>query len=148
MPGAGQKKVPGHWALCPVGQFYAGPCPPSLQTAQWVTEGQVSKGEATSIGKVVVLEGQLAKVRSQGRRAGDSSPAGRLSGSQSTSGPRNSQALCSPGGSSERKTYGACSHPAETAGGRQPAIWDLLLGLRGCRPVLSLLPASRASPSA
>lgn len=94
----------------------------------------------------MALEGQLAEVRAQGRLEGDSSPAGRLSGSPTTSGPRNSQALRSPRGS-ERKPHKAWSRPAETAGGRQPAIWDLLPGLSGCWPVLFPLPASRASPS-
>lgn len=70
----------------------------------------------------MVLKGQLAEVRAQGRLEGDSSPAGRLSGSQTTSGPRNSQALCArPGAVTENLTRPAAALLKQQEGDSLPS---------------------------
>lgn len=96
-------------------------------------------------GEGVALAGQLAEVRAQGRLARDSSPAGRHSGSLTTSGPRSSQALCAPSGR-ERKPRPACCRLTKsrrkTACHLGPSPWA-----GDGWPVLSPLRASRVSSS-
>lgn len=144
--GQGRKEVPGHYSPCPANQLYASPCPLSLQTSRRQQKDKSARMETPAKGK-----------------SGAERPAGRGQGSGQTRGgllacwatlrkpdhirPQEFPGpVCSPRGS-DRKPHQACSRPAETAGGRQPAIWDLLPGLRGCWPVLSPLLASRASSS-
>ena len=86
-----------------------GPSLPADSLGGNTRTGQQGRGPQRREG--VALAGQLAEVRAQGRPTGDSSPAGRQSGSLTTSGPRSSQALRAPKGG-ERKPCLACCQEA------------------------------------
>ena len=113
-----------------------GPSLPADSLGGNTRTGQQGRGPQRREG--VALAGQLAEVRAQGRPTGDSSPAGRQSGSLTTSGPRSSQALRAPKGG-ERKPCLACCHPGKHSRKTACHLWPSPWTPDGW-PVLSLLP--------